>query len=182
MFIPPIPGWSEHNLSDAATDLSNYIDCSHRWSNGPQEMEDVYCALELCNFLGIKAILDFFLPRAKLDTPVYRPKSKALVLFIPYHQIFMQTNFERGIQYIEHTFRHWYKKDTTTNYLDYCSNKDPSYKNETYGCMIQAYIEFAEMISEVKPHVQMYMHKHLNWGRETEQFGVHIVLSGLANE
>jgi len=178
--MPAIPGWDETKESTPSADFEDLIDDDGSWLNGVEEMISLYCALELCDYLGIKADLRFF--QAGFDG--YRKSNKETIVsdIIAEHQLFLATNFEEGIKQCEYILRIWYGPPVE-DYKSHCANTDVTYQNETYRCKIAAYIEFAGPHYE-QDRVQYngFLRQYLGWTTKNEKFGIQIILPDNVDE
>jgi len=153
------------------------IDEFDEYGIGAFEMEDEYWALDVCNYLGIRADGYYFEDRLSKLLKA-QSKEKNVMTLIPYHQMFLQTNYEEGLVLCDDLFQEIYG-ERTTKYSPkpvHLRSMVRSDENKSLQCKIRAYVEFAEYISKLEPRVLTFLKERLGWEREIECCGVYVTI------
>lgn len=174
--IPTSPGWDKYdrqlpkNLIEDAETLELTFDDDNRKIN--YTINDIYCALELCDFLCIEAndyiVKDIFIATAG-DSRRFN-----LQFVITYHQMFLHTHYKRGIEACENRFNEMYSLSGSIRSLPGYTHSD--YLNESYSCKIKAYVDFAKHISFLPTTHKTFLKEIMLWKDQMEIFGVLITL------
>jgi len=172
--LPMTEEWNTLPQGSNATEFDAMRRDKTEWNDTKKEAENVYQALELCNYLGIKASGQFFRPR-------YRDFGEQLIEefildIITDHQLFLVTRFEEGIKLCEYTFRRCYYPKTPS-YKSHCKQTSNVCHNETVDGKFQAYLLFAEAVVDYFPNWMLeFLMERLHWKKENEMFGIRITL------
>jgi hypothetical protein len=137
-------------------------------------LDAVYRAIELCNFLGIKANTYIVREQFSRHRKMFDEASASVLDVIPYHQMFEKLNYEVGINKCEAIFKlmfdHWSNRQT----LEWTVPRNK--KNLMYGCIVQAYVKFATQTENLSTEQIVFLREQLGWEDITERYGVSIPL------
>jgi len=148
-----------------ADDISRSFDFDPRdWNN--LAMEDEYWALDLCNYLGIRAD-GYYFREHLLELLKDKSMKEHVMTLIPYHQMFLKTNYEEGLVICNDLFRRLYLEKTSDDSVKpvHLRSMLKSDENNSLRCKIQAYTEFAESVWKLETRMLNFLRNCLEMGR-----------------
>jgi len=190
--IPPVPGWDDkdadcpHNILFEGPGAEIELDLDEDTIEYSCDLEVMYVALELCNFLGIQAscrLVDEMYGKPILidsDKVCIIPPLVSSILMkdiqdicpielVIHHQLFLRVHYDAGLRACEQIFVLKYSNNR------YIANGE-YYENDRYLCKIQAYIACAKKMLEITQRDKKFVTERLGWGQTNEFYGVKIHL------
>jgi len=150
--LPIIQDWDSSHANSFTSEFNKLRRDKEEWGWGQPESEGAYQALELCNYLGIKASSKFLL---WMHSYTEEPIQVIIEELIADHQIFLSTNFEEGVRLCEYTLRRCYNPSNTPSYEIHCNLESFSLNEFLSTC----FLSFPELPSSLPSTLLLVCHR-----------------------